>query len=112
MVTSFLRFCRAGNVDGMAFALAARAGFSGKGCAAYRVYTRLGEGASGSGLFVAWAVDFWDSSISSYPQPSSFSIGEVSSFCCLHCSSTIVSIMHSSSGFASTMVSNFCSISL
>ena len=39
-------------------------------------------GASGSGLFVAWEVDFWGSSISSSPLPSSVSIGEVISFCC------------------------------
>ena len=58
MASSFLRFCRAGNVDGMAFASAAGAGSSGKGCAVGRVYTRSREGASGSGLFVAWAVDF------------------------------------------------------
>ena len=90
MATSFLRFCRAGIVDGMTFALVAGASSSGKGCAAGRVYTRSREGASGSGLFVAWAVDFWGSSISSFPLPSSVSIGEVSSFCCLHCSSTMV----------------------
>ena len=102
MATSFLRFCRAGNVDGMAFALAAGVGFSGKGCAAGRVYTRSGDGASGNGLFVAWAVDFWGSSISSFPLPSSASIGEVSSFCCLHCSSTVMSIRHYSSGFTSS----------
>ena len=53
MATSFLRFCRAGNVDGMAFASAAGAGFSGKGCATGRVYTRSGEGASGSELLEA-----------------------------------------------------------
>ena len=53
MATSFLRFCRADNVDGMTFASTAGAGSSGKGCAASRVYTRSGEGASGSGLFVA-----------------------------------------------------------
>ena len=39
-------------------------------------------GASSNGLFVAWAVDLWGSSISSFPLPSSVSIGEVSSFCC------------------------------
>ena len=59
-------------------------GASGVGCAASRIYTRLGEGASGNGLFVAWALDFWGSSISSFLLPSSVSIGEVSSFCCLH----------------------------
>ena len=67
-----------------------------------KIYTELGEGASGSGLFVAWAVDFWGSSISSFPLPSTVSIREVSSFCCLHCSSTVVSIRPSSSGFTSS----------
>ena len=48
MATSFLRFCRAGNVDGMAFVV----GVSGVECAAGegRIYT--GEG-QGSGLLVA-----------------------------------------------------------
>ena len=55
-------------------------GALGVGCAAGMVYTRSGEGASGSGLFVAWVVDFWGFSISSFPLPSSVSIGEVSSF--------------------------------
>ena len=54
---------------------------AGVGCAAGRVYTRSGEGASSSGQFVAWAVDFWSSSISSFLLPSSVSIGEASSFC-------------------------------
>ena len=86
----------------MTFASAAGAGSLGKGCAVGRVYTRSREGASGSRLFVAWAVDFWGSSISSFQLPSSVSIGEVSSFCCLHCTSTVVSIRHSSSGFTSS----------
>ena len=102
MTNSFLKFCRAGNVDGMTFASAAGESSSGKGCVTGRVYTRSGEGASGSGLFVAWAVDFWGSSISSFPLPSLVNIGKVSSFCCLHCSSTVVSIKHSSSGFTSS----------
>ena len=80
MATSFLRFCRAGNINGMAFVSAAGTGFLGKGCAVGRVYTRSGEGVFASGLFVAWAMDFWGSSISSFPLPSSVSIGEVSSF--------------------------------
>ena len=48
MATSFLRFCRAGNVDGMAFAVSV----SGVECAAGegRIYT--GEG-QGSGLLGA-----------------------------------------------------------
>ena len=102
MATNFLKFCSIGSGDGMTFASAAGVGSSGKGCAAGKVYTRSGESASGSGLFVAWAVNFWGSSISSFQLPSSVSIGEVSSFCCLHCSSTVVSIRHSSSGFTSS----------
>ena len=98
MATNFLRFCRAGSVNWMAFV----GGVSGVGCAVGRIYTGFGEGASGSGLFVAWAVDFWEFSISSFPLLSSVSIGEVSSFLCLHCSSTVVSIRHSSSGFTSS----------
>ena len=58
MTTNFLKFCSIGSGYGMAFASAVGAGSSGKGCAAGRVYTRSGEGASGNGLFVAWAVDF------------------------------------------------------
>ena len=102
MATNFLKFCSIGSGDGMTFASAAGAGSSGKGCVAGRVYTRSRKGASGSGLFVAWAVDFWGSSISSFPLPSSISIGEVSSFCCLHCSSTLVLIRHSYFGFTSS----------
>ena len=48
MATDFLKFCRAGNANREAFPV----GASGVGCAAGRVYTRSGEGASGSGLFV------------------------------------------------------------
>ena len=55
-------------------------GTSRIGCAAGRVYTWSGESASGSGLFMAWAVDFWVFSIFSFPLPSSVSIREVSSF--------------------------------
>ena len=78
MTTHFLRFCRAGSVNGMAFA----GGVSGVGCAIGRIYTgfRSREGTSGSGLFVALAVDFWGFYISSFPLPSSVSIREVSSF--------------------------------
>ena len=54
MATNFLRFCRASSVNWMAFA----GGVSGVGCAVGRIYTGFGEGASSSGLFVAWAVDF------------------------------------------------------
>ena len=63
-------------------ALASAAGVLGVDCAAGvgKVYTWLVEGVAGSGLLVAWAVGFWGSSISSFPLPSSVSIGEVSSF--------------------------------
>ena len=54
MATNFLKFCRAGSANGVAFPV----GASGVGCAAGRIYTRLGEDAYGSWLFVAWAVDF------------------------------------------------------
>ena len=75
MATNFLKFFSIVS-DEVAFLV----GASGVGCAAGRVYTRSGEGASGSGLFMAWTVDFWGFSISSFPLPSSVSIGEVSSF--------------------------------
>ena len=76
MTTNVLKFCRASIANGVAFLV----GASGVGCAAGRIYTRLGEGASGSGLFVAWAVDFWGSSISSFPLPSSVIKERISSF--------------------------------
>ena len=49
MATNFLKFCSIGSGDGMAFASAAEAGSSGKGCVASRIYT-------GSELFLGWAV--------------------------------------------------------
>ena len=54
MATNLLKFFSMGS-DGVAFLV----GASGIGCAAGRVYTWSGESASGSGLFMAWAVDFW-----------------------------------------------------
>ena len=39
MATNFLRFCRAGSVNGMAFA----GGVSGVGCAVGRIYTGFGQ---------------------------------------------------------------------
>ena len=104
MATNFLKFC-VGSKGGMAFVVGALGVdcAAGVGCAAGRIYTSSEEGASGSGLLVAWAVDFWGSSISSFPLPSSVSIGEVFCFLfCLHCSSTAVLIRHSSSGFTSS----------
>ena len=54
MATSFLRFRRAGSVDGIAFAV----GVSRVECAAgeCRIYTGSVEGVAGSGLLVAWAM--------------------------------------------------------
>ena len=54
MATNFLRFCRVGSVDRMAVAV----GVSGVECAAGegRIYNGSREGATGSGLLVAWAV--------------------------------------------------------
>ena len=95
--------------------MALAVGVSGVECAAGvgRVCTRSGEGVGGSGLLVAWEValgfnfvgsglriSFWGSSIASFPLPSSVSNGEIASFYCLQCSSTVVSIKHSFSGFS------------
>ena len=51
MATNFLRFYRACNVNGMAFAV----GVLGVECATVegKICTRSGEGATGSGLLVA-----------------------------------------------------------
>ena len=54
MATSFLKFFSIGS-DGVAFIV----GALGIGCSAGRVYTWSGESAYGSGLFMAWTVDFW-----------------------------------------------------
>ena len=97
MATNFLRFFKTGSAR-----LALVVGALGFECGAGVVYTWSGEGASGSGPFVVWAVDFWGFSISSFPPPSSVNIGEVSSFCRLHCSSTVVSIKHSYTRFTSS----------
>ena len=90
-------------------------GVSGVECVAGvgRVCTRSGECVGGSGLFVAWEValglnfvgsglriSFCGSSTASFPLPSSFSNGEIASFYCLQCSTTVVSIKHSLSGFS------------
>ena len=76
-----------------------------------RMCTRSEEGAVGSGLLGAWAValgsnfvgsglgiSFWGSSTTSFPLLSSVNNGEIASSCCLQCSSTVLSIKHSSSG--------------
>ena len=54
MATTFLRFCRAGSVDGMTFVV----GVSGVECVAGedKIYTGSVEGAASNGLLVAWAV--------------------------------------------------------
>ena len=114
MATNFLNFCRTCSAR-----LALVVGASEVGCGAVegRIYTWSVEGATGSGNFMAWVVDFWGFSISSFPLPSSINIGEVSSFfshgktaapmsedskfctsgCCRHGSSTMVSLRHFSS---------------
>ena len=54
MAANFLRFCRAGSVDWMAFVV----GVSSVECVVGegRICTGSGEGAAGSGLLMAWAV--------------------------------------------------------
>ena len=78
LATNFLMFST--RSDGLALALGA--GVLGVDCAAGedRVYTWSIKGAAGNGLLVALAVGFWGSFVSSFPLPSSVSIGEVSSF--------------------------------
>ena len=100
MATNFLKYCTC-SADGMALAV----GVSGVECAAGvgKTCIRSGEGAAGSeprgsGL----RISFWGSSTTSFPLPSSVSNGEIASFCCLQCSSTMVSIRHSSSKFCSS----------
>ena len=78
-----------------------------------RMCTGSGEGAVGSGVLLAWAmalgfnfvgnglrISFWAPSTTSFPLPSSISNGSIASLCCLQCSSTVVSIRHSSSRFS------------
>ena len=114
VATNFLKFCRAGSANGVAFPV----GASGVGCAAGRIYTGSGSGEGKCKLC------FWSSSTASFPLLSTVNIGEVSSFsshgqtvasmfedpkfstrpscsCCRHCSSTVVSFRHSPSGFYS-----------
>ena len=97
--------------------MALAVGVSGVECDAVvgRMCIGSREGVAGSGLLVVWAValgfnfvgnglriSFWGSSTTSFPLLSSVSNGEIASFCCLQCSSTMVSIKHSSSGFSSS----------
>ena len=49
MAINVLKFCMAGIANGVVLPM----GASEVGCAASRIYTMLGEGAFGSGLFVA-----------------------------------------------------------
>ena len=112
MATNFLNFCRTGSAIDVAFVV----GVLGVDCVAGvgKMYTWSVEGATGSGLLVAWAVavgfnsvgnDFetssWGSSTIYFPLLSSVSNGEIASSCILYCSSTVVSIRHSFSGFSS-----------
>ena len=68
MATNFLMFYNTRSAAGVTFMV----GVLGVDCAA-------GEGkiCIGSRLFLGWALDFWGSSISSDPLPSSVSSGEV-----------------------------------
>ena len=90
MATSLLKFCMVGN-DGLALSL----GASGVGHASGvgRIYTWSVEGATGSGLLVAWAVavgfnyvgngfktSFLGSSTSSFILPSLLIKGKISSW--------------------------------
>ena len=100
MATNFLKYCT-GSADGMALAV----GVSSVECATSvgRMCIGSREGAAsselrGSGL----RISFWGSFIASFPLPPSVSNGEIASFCCLQCSSTVVSIRHSSSIFSSS----------
>ena len=54
VATNFLKFCKASSENGVAFPV----GVSGVECAAGegRIYIESGEGDTGSGLLVAWAV--------------------------------------------------------
>ena len=112
MATNFLNFCRTGSAIDVAFVV----GVLGVDYVASvgKMYTWSMEGATGSGLLVAWAVavgfnsmgnDFetssWGSSTISFPLLSSVSNGEIASSCILYCSSIVVSIRHSFSGFSS-----------
>ena len=115
MATNFLNFCITGSAIDVAFVVGASLCWD---WAAGRIYTW----SVGSGHFMAWAVDFWGFSISSFPLPSSANIREVSSFfshgqtaaplsedskfspsgCCRQGSSTMVSVKNPHSGFSSS----------
>ena len=68
MATNFLKLFKTGSAR-----LALVVGASEVGCGAGRIYTW----SVGSGHFMAWAVDVWDFSISSFPLPASANIREV-----------------------------------
>ena len=115
MATSFLRLFK---TDSARLALVVGASEVGFGAGEGRIYTW----SVGSGHFMAWAVDFWGLSISSFPLPFSANIREVSSFfshgqtaaplsedskfstsgCCRQGSSTKVSVKNPPSGFSSS----------
>ena len=117
MAINLLKFFSIGSDDGVAFMV----GVLGAGAAGFefaagvgRIYTWSVEGATGSGL---WWLGQWQwgsismgndlrtcflgSPTAFFPLPSSVSNGEIASSCILYCSSTLVSIRHSFSGFSS-----------
>ena len=90
MATNLLKFCMADS-DGLAIALGASG--VGRASGVCRIYTWSVEGATGSGLLVAWAVvvgfnsvgngfetSSWGSSTISFPLPSLVIKGRISSF--------------------------------
>ena len=89
MATNLLKFCMASS-DGLALALGASG--VGRASSVGKIYTWSVEGATGSGLLVAWAVavrfnsvgngfetSSWGSSTISFPLPSSVIKGKISS---------------------------------
>ena len=100
MTSNFLKHCT-GSADRIALAVGVSGVESAAG--ASKMCIGSGEGVAGSeqrgsGL----RISFWGSSIASFPLPSSVSNEEIASFCCLQCSSTVVSIRHSSYRFSSS----------
>ena len=94
MATNFLKLCSQGSANGVAFG----DGVSGFGYASGvgKMYPWSVEGATGSGLLVGNGVRtcFLGSYTASFPLPSSVSN--------VQCSSTMVSLRYTSSGFSSS----------